>query len=388
MKIGKWAWLLAATAFLSGCGNFWQPPSGTSSTTTTTSTASSGVFYVADQATDQIAAYSIVSGVLTPVSGSPYTIPGPSAPLALAVAPNGSFLYVGTANGIFLYTIGSGGALTVGNSGSSISGEPAAAMQVDSTDSWLVAAFPAAGGVALEAIAISPTTGLVASLASPSVTLSGTTVFQLAISPDNDNMFVALGSGGTEKVAFNSGSGTPFVSEKNIPVANSAGAAVSVAVDPQNRMVYIGETAATPAPNSGGVRAFNYSTMTEISGSPYVSGGLAPYAILPLSSGSYVYVANRTVSGSSDGNIAGFAVATTGSTYSLTALSDTAAAGIDPVSMAADPDGNYLFVVDSGGSPDLEAYTFDSTTAGKLDSALTGATGTDPAQASAIAVTP
>jgi hypothetical protein len=49
---------------------------------------------------------------------------------------------------------------------------------------------------------------------------------------------------------------------------------------------------------------------------------------------------------------------------------------------------NYILVVDSGGSPDLEAYTFDTTTAGKLDSALSSSTGTDPVQAVAIAAAP
>jgi hypothetical protein len=56
--------------------------------------------------------------------------------------------------------------------------------------------------------------------------------------------------------------------------------------------------------------------------------------------------------------------------------------------MTQDSTGNYLLVVNSGGSPDLQAFTFDSTTAGKLDSALTSATGTDPVQASAIAALP
>jgi hypothetical protein len=56
--------------------------------------------------------------------------------------------------------------------------------------------------------------------------------------------------------------------------------------------------------------------------------------------------------------------------------------------MAEDSTGTVLLLVDSGGSPDLEAYTFDTTTAGKLDSALTSATGTDPVGATAIAALP
>ncbi len=144
--------------------------------------------------------------------------------------------------------------------------------------------------------------------------------------------------------------------------------------------------------NSGGVRVFNYSTLTEIPARRLHLGDSRPIAIAPTrygsNSGNYVYVANRTVSGSSTGNIAGFAVTTSGSTPTLTALSSTVSAGITPLGLVQESTGNYLLVVNSGGSPDLQAFTFDSTTAGKLDSALTSATGTDPVQASAIAALP
>src|SRR5580658_9881360 len=111
MKMGRWAGLsLVAAAFLAGCAGFWDPPS--SSTTPTTPTKlSSGVFYVLNQTTKQISAYSISSGKLQTVSGSPYTLS--VAPTCIAVAPGGGFLYVGTVNGIYLYTIGSGGSLTL-----------------------------------------------------------------------------------------------------------------------------------------------------------------------------------------------------------------------------------------------------------------------------------
>jgi 6-phosphogluconolactonase len=104
--------------------------------------------------------------------------------------------------------------------------------------------------------------------------------------------------------------------------------------------------------------------------------------------GKYVYVANRTVSGSSTGLIQGFSVASSGTTYSLTAMANPASAGIAPVGIVQESQGNYLLVVNSGGFPDLQAFTFDSTTPGKLDSALTSNTGVDPVQASGIAAAP
>jgi 6-phosphogluconolactonase (cycloisomerase 2 family) len=342
------------------------------------------VFYVLNQQTAQIAAYSIVSGTLTPVSGSPYTLPGSAEPLAIAIAPNGAFLYVSTPlDGIFLYTIGSGGALTLGNSSSAISADLATSMRVDATNQWLVEAGP--DQAMLNAIAISSSTGLATSKTEQTVLLPAATIHQLTISPDNTHIFVALGGSGTEEAIFAAGNANPFGNTANIPVVNAAGAALSVAVDPQNRLVYVGETAATSGTNSGGLRVFNYNTLAEVMGSPYASAGLAPYSILPEAKGNYVYVANRTVSGSSSGNIAGFSFTSTGTVYSLTALANPVVTGVTPVSLAEESLDTYLLVVDSGGSPDLEAYTMSS---GALTSAITSATGTDPVQPGAIASAP
>ncbi len=86
MKIGKWAGLLlAAAAPLTGCGNFWQAPSSGGGGTGTnppgcTSNCGGGNptslknFYVLNQATSQIAAYTIASSKFTAISGSPYTL--------------------------------------------------------------------------------------------------------------------------------------------------------------------------------------------------------------------------------------------------------------------------------------------------------------------------
>ncbi len=389
-RVLPWAALLRAgflgagllgAGFLSGCGDFWQPPS---STPTQPPGSSSGVFYVLNQQTAQIAAYSIVSGTLTPVSGSPYTLPGSAEPLAIAIAPNGAFLYVSTPlDGIYLYTIGSGGALTLGNSSAAISADLATSMQVDATNQWLLEAGP--NQAVLNAIAISSSTGLATSKTEQTVPLPAATIHQLTISPDNTHIFVALGASGTEEAIFAAGNADPFGNTANIPVVNAAGAALSVAVDPQNRLVYVGETAATSGTNSGGLRVFNYNTLAEVTGSPYASAGLAPYAILPEAKGNYVYVANRTVSGSSSGNIAGFSFTSTGTAYSLTALSNPVATGVTPVGLAEESLDTYLLVVDSGGSTDLEAYTMSS---GALTSAIKSATGTDPVQAGAIAAAP
>jgi 6-phosphogluconolactonase (cycloisomerase 2 family) len=381
--------LLAATLPLAGCvKDFWQttPAACTSNCTT----VSSGVFYVLNSNAGQagIAGYSIVSGTLTALTGSPYSLP--AGPRAIAVAPNNSFLYVGTQSGIYLYAIGAGGALKLASTTPVFTDFAAASMQVDATGSWLV---EASGAGYLYAIPISPSTGLAAGTVQQ-ISLAGIAPRQLAISPDNTNVMVALGGSGTEVIPFAAFSANPLPTSVSAPIAvkSAGGAAVSVAVDPHNQILFIGETAGVSGTNNGVLRAFLYSSLggtpAEVTGSPYASGGLTPVSILPAASGAYVYVANATVSNSSTGSIAEFALTVSGTAYSLTALSSTASTGVTPAALAEDSTGSVVLLVNSGGGPDLDVYSFDTTTPGKLDPALTAATGTDPVGALAIAAAP
>jgi 6-phosphogluconolactonase (cycloisomerase 2 family) len=387
MNMGKWAQLLLAAPLLAGCSNFWQSPTSTTTTTTTT-TLSSGVFYVLNVETSQIVAYDIVSGTLTKLG----TYATPAVPLALAVSPNGNFLYLSTTNGIYMYTVtASTGALTIGSNSNNglISNDQAQTMRVDSTNFWLIEAT--SGSTNLCAIPISASTGLLTSKTEQCSTLPSTSVQQLAIAPNNNYVFVALGTGGTAVVPFMAGNTSPFGTVGNIKVKGSGGAALSVAVDPSSRLFYIGETVATSGSETGGVRAFTFAylpSVAELSGSPYTSKGLAPYSILPLSTGDYIYVANRQTSSSSSGVIAGFSFTSSSSAYSLTALSSTVTAGTHPVGLAEDSSKQFVLAVSVDGSPDLEAYFFDTTTSGQLDATITSTTGTDPVQASAVVALP
>ncbi len=399
MKMKFGALLLTAVVFLAGCSGFWKIPplSSSGGTTTTPTTLSSGVFYVLNQKAMQIAAYSIASGSLVQISGSPYTLS--AAPYCIAVAPSGGFLYVGTVSGIYLYSVQSGGGLTIGNNGTPVSSDIPAAMQVNGA--WLIDAFvPNSGQVQFNAIPINALTGAYAGVggAPPYQVFSvvNATVNQMALSPDGTNLFAALGAGGTMVMPFNAGSSIPFgATARLIAVDNSNGSSLAVAVDPTNRLFYVGETLASS--DSGGLRVFNYSSLgtgipraipTEITGSPFASGGLAPNAVFPAASGDYVYVANgQGTSGA--GNIAWFPISVSGTNYSIAAGS-TIAAGIEPVSLAEDSNDSFLLAVSNGGSttsgdPDLEAYTMSS---GALTAAITTSTGIDPVGAVAVAALP
>lgn len=390
MKIGKCArLLLAVTPVLAGCGNFWQAPSSSSTGTTSTS-LSSGYFYVLNQATSQIVAYDIVSGALTQIAA--YTLS--AAPTAIAIAPGGSFLYVSTVAGIYLYDINSNGALTIGNNGGVVSSDPASSIAVDPSGAWLVDGVQGTSGFQLDATPITSSgTFTGGSVATRQYALTNASVRQMAISDDGLHVFVAAGTGGAVVVPFSSGQSAPL-GATGIVIApvTSGGSALSVAVDPSltPRLFYVGETLASGG-TTGGLRVFNYSslggTLTQVSGSPFPSGGTAPNAILPLSSGDYVYVANGGTGLTAAGNITGFAITASNSTYTV-ATGSTVSAGIQPYGMAEDSDSNFVLAVSQGGSFDLEAYVFDTTTAGKLDVAVTSSTGTDPTQAIAVAAAP
>jgi 6-phosphogluconolactonase (cycloisomerase 2 family) len=362
----------------------------TNSTSGNCSSASgtSGIFYVLNQETNQVVAMSIASGKLTTIGS--LTLPT-AHPIAIAVAPNGNFLYVSTAGGIYLYTIESGGSLQLGNSGNVVSSDPAQTMQVDATNSWLVDAV--SGSTQLAAIAINSSTGVLASAGETEQYFPGglhaSTPVQLAISPGDSSscndcyVFVALGDGGIEAIGFNPGNANPFGNAANHGVLHSGGDN-AIAVDPSNRLLYVGEADALPsATQSGGLRVFTISSggITELGGSPYTSGGTGPFAIVPTSDGNFVYIGNQAVSGSSTDNIASFSVSTT----ALTSINTAAAGPSGPLGLAVDSTGGYLMAVDFAGSPDLEIYSMSS---GTLTSALAGTTGTDPVGAVAIAAAP
>ncbi|HEX4286378.1 MAG TPA: hypothetical protein VHZ28_14895 [Terracidiphilus sp.] len=379
---------LLAPVLLAGCKGFWDTPPTSSGSGSTTS--SSGNIYVLNVATKQIAGLYVNAGTITALTGSPYTVP--AAPLSMAIAPNGAFLYIGTATGVYVYTISSTGALALGNSSGPITSDQAISMQVSPDNNWLIEI--ASGAPYVYAVPINSSNGTAASKAEQFAVLPATSVQQVVVSPDQSYVFVAMGAGGTATVPFNGANTNPFGAVGQIGLVNAAGAALSVAVDPLQsgqtapRLFYIGETAATSGSNTGGLRVFTFSTLKELSGSPLTTNGLAPYSILPISTGSYVYVVNRQVSGSTTGLITGYAISSINSTYAVQALGTTFSVGTNPVALAEDSTGTFVFAVDFGGSPDLKGYTFDSTNAGSLDGVVSGSTGTDPVQASAVVAMP
>jgi 6-phosphogluconolactonase len=376
--------LVSIFAGLTGCSGFFQAvisnPTGNGVTSFAYIIHSGGT----------LAEYSLSSGVLAPLTGSPVTLP--VTPTAIAVSPNNAFVYIGTGTGVFLYTINSDGTLTEGNSNTIIYLNTAIAtpvirsMVVDSTSSWLIIAYQASTEV--DAVPIDPTSGLPTTASAFIVNTSAATPSpSLAIAPANNLVIATLGAGGTDILSFNpKASASPWDKVTPIPTLSTNSADTAASIDPASAYLFVAEANNATAKSAGSVRMFNITTGAELTGSPYAVG-VNPQAVLADLSGAFVYVANQA-----DGTISGFSLDKTSQTLSNLGSSSTATdfpTGASPIALVEDHSKAYIMAVGSGVNPDLWLYNFDSTTNnGTLDVKTTTSTSsTSPALANGIAVT-
>ena len=296
----------------------------------------------------------------------------------MAMTPGNKFLYVASlTGGIYLYVINTNGSITVQNNGTAVaSGFIASAIQVDTTGAYLIVAGASLSttNAVVTVYSIASSTGLLTALGSLTVSKPGASN-RMTIAANDVNVFLTLGTGGTEAFTFNSTTGA-LTDVGNLPTLAATNSDQSVTTNPSGTFALVTET------GTAGVRVLTIGTnggLTEVSGSPFAAG-TGPTGVLVDSSGTYVYVTNRT-----SNTISGFVLGANGT---LTAISGSPfATGTTPIDIAEDATGKYVGVVCNGGGQDLEVYSFDATTAGKLDAAANATTGTDPTLPIAIAAT-
>lgn len=375
--------LLAAggVSTLTGCSSFFMPvcqayntcTSGTGTGTGTGGGSTSAYAYVANANTGTIAAFPIPAG-FTKLNGSSYNLGTP--PLAMAASPKGNLLYVATAAGsVFAYGVATNGALTLANAGNPVTSTLAPTwMSIDRTGNWLF--LISASSPQLLVFQIDLQTGQLVQTNQGTIALDPGTPTQVYLTPDNQHIFVGLGSGGTDGFVFNGSTGELSNQVHVRPLLSLAGDN-AISSDNNSAFLFIGEAGT-------GIRVLTIAangTLNEISGSPFQSSYLGPSSMVVDSTNTYLYVAER-----SSNVIAGYTI---GSTGALTALSSSPfQTGSGPMELSLDPSGKYLLVISAGGNPDLQAFSFDTTTAGKLDSVAMAATGTDPTDPVALAVVP
>ncbi len=360
-------------------------PGGTSATSSasqfTYGSAAASYIYVANATASTLTALSLSSGTLTALSGSPYTLG--TAPSAVAITPSGSLLYVASSSGnVYVYTVAANGSLTLGNSGNPVTSllNPSY-MTVDKTGTWLFLISQSL--TQMSEYQINPTTGVLTAPAgtpTSTVTLSSNPA-QIYITPNNQYVYVgedpsSSGSsvGGTDIFTLDATNGAlsnPLHFNAKNP---SSGGDNAISSDANSKFLFVGETD-SGSNGVSGVRVFTIGTggsVTEITGSPFTNGlYLDPIAIAMDPTNAYVYVASHA-----SNNITGYSLGSTGALTLLTTSPFTA--GTTLVAMSLDATKQYMVVIASGGNPDLQVFSFDATSPGKLDPIVNSATGTTP----------
>lgn len=363
----------AGVSAVTGCfsGKFFNSPcQTTNSCGGGGSGANSSYAYVAN-ASGSVAGFPLPTAAFTSISGTAYVLGSPLS--ALAASPKGTFVYVATTAGpVLLYTIGTNGALTVGNNGTAVTSTLTPTwITIDPTGNWLFLLSTSIN--ALLEYQINTTTGILTQVGATSgIPISAGVATQVYVTANDQNVYVGVGLGGFDAFTFNSTTGA--LSNPQHMSAQGGGAAITFGSDPNSKFLFVGEA-------GRGIRSFSIGsggTLTEVSGSPFTSP-LGPSSIVVDPTSKYVYVANKTA-----GVITGYTLAANGG---LTELSSSPfQAGTGPNAMSLDTTGKYLLVTSSGGGPDLEVFSFDVTTPGKLDPVASATTGTDPTNPVALSV--
>lgn len=373
---------LSLVCGLTGCSGFFTAVNNGGGTTTGSTTYAYVTNVNSSGTGGTITEYTDTSGVLTAVSGSPITLP--ALPTSIVVAPNNQFLFVATSLGVFVYTIGTGGALTEGNNSNvaylNQAGLIPQSVAVDSTSSWLLITYQKSTEV--DALPIDTTQGVPTGAVYSATTTFAASNPTLVMAGANNNVFVALGTGGVNAFGFSPSTttSTPWGSRVAIPLTSGATnvADNAVAVDPSSTYLYIGEASTATTAVAGSLRVFPIANLSA-SAEKDLAVGIGPSAILAEPTGSYVYVTNEA-----DNTISGFSASAgtltelTGSPFGTAKL---------PVGMAEDSTESYVSVIGYGTNPNLWLYKYDSTTAGTLDVQATATTASaNPSLSNGIAL--
>ena len=361
----SWTVLCVGLMVLTGCNGFFVDQKSSSSGTGTTG----NYVYVANSGTNTIAAFSIGTGTLTALTGSPLALG--YSPNSLVVTPNNKFLYVAGPGAIYVYTIATDGTISGASAGAAVAISNDVSLDVSPDGNWLFALNGTS--TQLDEFKINTSTGALTSVTPTPYSVATAVVVprMVKVAPSGALVFIALGTGGDFVFTFNTSTGAVVNSQQlSLGTTTSDNA---IAVDSNSAYLYLARSG-----TGGGVAAYSIGTagaLNAVSGSPFASGTLS-YALQLDSTGKYLYAANRT-----DGTISGYTVGTGGG---LTAISGSPyASGLLVTSLARDNSGKYVLAASYGGSSDLTLYSLDSTVAGKLNSTTVAATGIS---AGAIAV--
>jgi 6-phosphogluconolactonase len=305
----------------------------------------------------------------TGILGAPTgTASGPNAPIpAMAISPSAQFLYAADPQNSQIdgYSINVSGALAP-SQGSPFAGANSNAVQltVDSSGQFLLESDTSGGS--LEMFSINSTTGALSAVSGSPFSSTGSFPGSAAFTPSGNFLYVVDGSGqagfgGVSAYSVNAnGSLTPVNGELTLN-----GGAIDIAMYFTGQLLYVSQ--------NNGIASFTIDSSTGAL-SQISAGTLAaannPVQLALDQSGPFLYVANG-----GDGTIGAYAInGTTGALSPVAgspfpAVPPPSAGGIAEFSIALDPSGQFLYACESGA---IVEFSIDQTSG-----ALTSL-GTDP----------
>lgn len=350
--------LLLVMSILVGCGG------GSMVTTTTNPPPQPSEFLYAATLSGQISTLKVDTNAGTLSSAAVST---GSNGVSIAVNPAGTFLYAAdlSANAIDAFSISSAGVL------STLSGSPFSApgsggingVTIDTTGRFLYASgTTASGGTGtgiVDAFSIDAPTGALTSVTG-SPFAAGISPAQLMVDPSG-HLYVNDASAGILAFSTSGGGLTPIVGSP-FPIGSRG-----LAITPNGKYLYAIDvstvvTAYSIAPSSG--------SLTQVSGSPFLepTGGAFSGKVIVDPKGKFLYVYNTfgqvTISGLAIDDSTGALSVVTGSPFA--AVQSTLFAA----NMAIEPSGKFLYASCSDGTCGILAFSIDATSG-----ALTPVTG-------------
>ncbi len=233
---------------LAGCGSFFVCDKASCPASSSTSTSTTGDYFYATNSTSGVSSingYTLSNTTLTATTSSPYALA--YTPTAMAVSINNNFLYYGSnsgtsggANGIYGYSIGTGGALTSLQS-TALATTSVGAMTVSPDGQWLVVVNNGDGAVLATSVtdySINSSTGQLSLIQTlPIVSGNGQTnsPTSIKVAPTGQFIAVSLGTGGFAVIPFTTSTGamSPAVSG-SFSIGGAIAAIGELAIDANN----------------------------------------------------------------------------------------------------------------------------------------------------------
>ncbi len=346
---------------LAGCSGFFvcqNKPACPTSTGTGTGTGTGSavdfafVAYTTTAGSSLITGYNLAGGALAAIN----TVTLPFVPVAMAVNPKNSLLYVASvpgasSPGVYAYSIGADGTLSAASGGTALAGDQVAAMTISPDGNFLYTVELA--NETTTQWTINPTTGgLTASGALPAPVLScapavSTPVLpscSVAVSPKGDFLMTSLGTAGDAVFRYAS-TGVPSTTAVTTIAAGTNSGDFSVAIDASDN-AYVAQTSTLT------VYTLSSSGVT-VQGTAFAyPSGSNPRSVVVDPSSKYVYTADVGT-----GKISGFATGTGGVTElagsPFAAPAQVAALGVDSTD-------TYLVAVGYDAAAGVQLYSVAS----------------------------